>query len=199
MARNRLTIGSYCCARFAVVVLFMLGTAACTDSLVFSEYSGFNLGISVNDEPSTPLQVNAGLERTVLAFAPPVGDADTAGNVRGDAVSLFSGFRLDDDHAAPNSSAFGGTLRIRSQFASGMAARNIAQNPSAAAKVVGVKLTFGPDDNSALLRKFIENPDNRAKLRQWMADNGVRTNTEFFLKGSQYKDKRKKAVDDLMK
>src|SRR5262245_21610096 len=81
----------------AFVALFVLAFAAgCTNTLVFGERTSFNLAIHVNDNPITPLQVNAGLKRAVAGIVPP-NDVEKAENQAvpvGEAVSLFSGFNL---------------------------------------------------------------------------------------------------------
>lgn len=188
--------------RLSSAALVSVALSACTDALVFSESAGFNLSIGVNEEPSTPLQLNAGLERTVLAFAPPVGENTTVAGkkqVNGEAVSLFSGFRLSDDHASEVTNALAGRLTIRTQFASGMAAQAVAGKVQVVKAITNVGVSYLPDDGTRLLRVFMnESGENFAALKQWMVDNGVRERfPEPFLVGKKYKAARAKAVKDL--
>jgi len=125
-----------------LLILVSLGAAGCTNTLVFAEKDGYNLAINVNDDPSTPVHVNIGLERRVAAVVPPL---DVTKNDQGqtaasaEAVSLFSGYRLkyyNEQELART--PFSATLAIRTQFASGMAARKISRNPEMVGKVVNV-------------------------------------------------------------
>jgi hypothetical protein len=124
---------------FLPTALSCMFLAACQDTVIYGERSGFNLNIRVGEDPKTPVQVNAGLRRLVAAYVPPtdvVGEGDQQ-RPSGEAVSLFSGFRLRDYDrtvAAP----LGGTLVIRTQFASGLAAQSLAGNPDAVRQVVNV-------------------------------------------------------------
>jgi hypothetical protein len=124
---------------FLPIALTCMFLAACQDTVIYGERSGFNLNIRVGEDPKTPVQVNAGLRRLVAAYVPPtdaVGEGDQQ-RPSGEAVSLFSGFRLRDYDrtvAAP----LGGTLVIRTQFASGLAAQSLAGNPDAVRQVVNV-------------------------------------------------------------
>ncbi len=188
--------------RMIVAGLLLSSTASCTDALVFAENSGFNLGISVNEEPSTPLQVNAGLERTVLAFAPPAGETTTSGgkkSPKGEAVSLFSGFRLEDNHANVTQSAFAGKLTIRTQFASGIAAQSVAGDIKTVKAITSVGVSYKPDANSIYLRTYMNKSTvNMNKLLAWMKLNKVPGKfPEPFLVGAKYAQLRTKAVKEL--
>src|SRR4051794_29472119 len=79
-----------------VAILLLLG--GCTDALIYGERTSFNLAISINDDPAIPMSVNAGLHRTVVTYAPPLG-----GNVQrrdgtviaaGESVAAISKFDL---------------------------------------------------------------------------------------------------------
>lgn len=114
--------------------------AACQDTLLYGESTAFNLAIHVNDSPQAPIEVNAGLKRYVAEKAPPVRIAtDENGDEKaaGEAVSSFSGFALTYDREG-----IFGDLFIRTQFASGYAATELAGDPEEVAKVV--KADFEP-------------------------------------------------------
>lgn len=146
--------------RAAALVGAALLLGACENNLIFLERAGFNLSISVNDDPATPIEVNAGLKRVIVALVPPQGDpvkTETGARANGEAVTMVSGYDLHYAEAVTAATAttpastswFGGTLTIRTQFASGVAAETLASNPKAVNKVVGVKsrtLRHVPDD-----------------------------------------------------
>jgi len=118
-----------------------LFVSACENTLIYAERTGFNLGIAVNDDPSTPVHVNAGLKRTVVSVVPPreTGRTFTGASVpKADSVSMFSGFRLQYDQG---DGFFQGNLRIRTQFASGQAAINLADDVQAVRKIVNVNFS----------------------------------------------------------
>lgn len=122
----------------AAAIIMAAALNGCSDALVFGEKSGFNLAINVNDDPSTPIHVNAGFERKVGTVVPPLEvTKDDKGHsaASGEAVSLFSGFQLKyDEPGIPT--PFSGKLTIRTQFASGLAAQDISNNQAMVAKVV---------------------------------------------------------------
>jgi hypothetical protein len=76
----------------------MLAEAACQHTLVFTERTAFKLGIEVNDDPTTPVNVTAGLKRSVLSVTPPrdpdVVDESGQSRAEGEAVSMLSWFDL---------------------------------------------------------------------------------------------------------
>jgi len=128
-----------------LLILVSLGVTGCNNTLVFAEKSGYNLAINVNDDPSTPVHVNMGLERSIATVVPPrdVTQSDqgkTAASA--EAVSLFSGFRLKYYNESELKTPFSATLAIRTQFASGMAARSISENPEMVGKVVDASFVF---------------------------------------------------------
>jgi hypothetical protein len=120
----------------------VLLTAGCTQTLVFLEDSSFKLGISVNDDPTTPLEVTAGVRRKVLSVTPPKEPMQTGPDgksmVSGEPVNLVS--RFDVRYAEGGAGPFGGTLRITNSFASGEAARTVAGDKTAMSAILGVKL-----------------------------------------------------------
>ena len=128
--------------RIGLLIAAGLALAACQDTLIYGESTAFNLAIHVNDSPQSPIEVNAGLKRYVAESAPPVlteTDEDGEDKAVGQAVSSFSGFALTYDR----NSIFG-DLFIRTQFASGHAARALAGEPAEAAKVVHADLLGDP-------------------------------------------------------
>lgn len=125
------------------LVIFLVGTLilpGCGNTLIFAERASFKLGVQVNDNPVTPVEVNAGLKRSVIALVPPsegLVESDKSQEAKGEAVNLVSGFNLRYD---PSETKLFGKLTIRSQFASGQAAYNLAGDTEAVNKIVKVRL-----------------------------------------------------------
>ena len=115
-----------------IIVTAAILLSGCHKTLVYGEQTGFNLAIQVNDDPKTPVQVNAGLKRTVGQLTPPTSlETDANGNsTNNDAVSTFSGFRLNYDE---EENVLMGKLTIKTQFATGTAASALSDNPEAVA------------------------------------------------------------------
>ena len=127
-------------AAIPAVLLATLFLGACEWTLIYSERTGFKLGISVNDDPATPVEVNAGLKRTVVGFVPPregVEESNGKKQAKGEAVSLFSGFKMEYEQNPGN--PLGGDLTVRTQFASGVAAINAANDPETVKNITTVK------------------------------------------------------------
>lgn len=118
----------------ALLVIAAGFAAGCQDTLVYGESTAFNLAIHLNDNPQTPIEVNAGLKRHVGEMAPPVAMSEDEGKAVGEAVSSFSGFRLR--YEEDENSVLLGDLYIRTQFATGKAATTLAGNPAEAVKVM---------------------------------------------------------------
>ncbi len=113
--------------RFPIALVFALSAlAGCTDALVYGESSGVNLAITVDPAKSQPLEVNFGAKRSVIGIVPPVDKNEDTDKPAGEAVSMFSHFSLN--YEENESDPFRGKLRVRSAFASGMAARAIPDN-----------------------------------------------------------------------
>jgi hypothetical protein len=137
--------------RIAVLsVLAVLLLTGCTRTLVFVERTGFNLGIFVKPNESTPLEVNFGLDRKVASIVPAKGEIGSQG-VDGEAVNMYAGFRAQYDSAT---NPLSGDLHIRTQFASGGAALVIAGEPAVVARVVDVNAIVHDDSFRA--------PDSKA-------------------------------------
>jgi hypothetical protein len=126
---------------------------ACHDTLYYGEATGFNLAVKLNDNPQSPVEANAGLKRRVLEVAPPVAvAANDSGHDKaaGEAASSFSGFRLKYTE-----DGIFGKLRIRTQFATGAAAIDLADQPAAVAQVVQADFKRKPDFVSSANRQRV--------------------------------------------
>jgi hypothetical protein len=197
--------------RVAALVTGALLLGACENNLIFMERTGFNLAIRVNNDPTTPVEVNAGLKRSVVALVPPTGDpvkTATGTRANGEAVNLVSGYDLG--YTESSTSLFAGTLAIRTQFASGAAAEAVSSSgdPKAVMQVVNTReATFSYDDAAKKLRSFWKpdgnvNQENQKKLTDWMKQNGLSTepgSITLFLydNSSLFQEARAKAVKDL--
>ncbi|MEK7995305.1 MAG: hypothetical protein AAB403_16000 [Planctomycetota bacterium] len=100
--------------------------AGCGRTLVFIERDGVNLAIRASGS-TPPLEVNFGLNRTVATIVPPA-------NEKGDAVSMFAGFQVDNTLVPTK--ALDADLQIDTQFASGKAATAVAGKPRVVALIV---------------------------------------------------------------
>jgi hypothetical protein len=124
-----------------LVLAITLALTGCGRTLVFAEQTGFNLSIIAKSSEATPLNVNIGLDRKVASLVPPIHEKTSQSEADGEGVNMFAGFKAAyDPGIGANQSAqpFAGDLRIRTQFASGQAAKAIAGNPSAVLQVVNV-------------------------------------------------------------
>jgi hypothetical protein len=124
------------CLPIAPLLLLLAG---CNDTVIYGEREGFNLTISANESASSPIEVNAGLRRTMGALVPATSTTKVDnGQTRatGQAVSLLSGFDLAYEPGTVN--IFGGRITIGTQFASGDAATTIGGNVAAANQILGV-------------------------------------------------------------
>lgn len=119
-----------------LLALFATLGAGCSNTLFYGESTEFNLGIHVNDNPQQPLEVNIGLKRHVGEVAPPVATEQNESKTAavGEAVTTLSGFRLR--YEEDEERILLGDLYIRTQFATGAAAAELAKNPIQAVKVI---------------------------------------------------------------
>ncbi len=120
--------------RPAVTLLSLGLTTACGNTLVYGERTSLSLGIDVNTNVATPLNVNMGFNRTVAGLVPPTKKPDGS-QVNGEAANMFSGFDLR--YANAETRALGGKLTVKTQFASGESAIEISKAPSIAALIAG--------------------------------------------------------------
>jgi hypothetical protein len=122
--------------RAALLAVVATVGAGCSDTLFYGESTEFNLAIHVNDNPQQPLEVNMGLKRHVGQVTPPVATSQNESGTAavGEAVSTLSGFRLRYQETDTN--PLRNDLYIRTQFATGAAAAELAKNPIQAVKVI---------------------------------------------------------------
>src|SRR5262249_16782531 len=115
----------------SLAALAMAATVAgCGRTLLFPENDRVTFNILPNASSSPPVQANFGLNRTVATIVPG-NKTNRNGEANGNAVNMLAAF--DVDYAPTQQKALGGTLVIDNQFASGMAAKNVAEtNPAAA-------------------------------------------------------------------
>lgn len=124
--------------RAAALAVFATVGAGCSDTLFYGESTEFNFALHFNDNPQQPLEVNIGLKRHVGQVTPPVAtEQNESGKAAvGEAVSTLSGFRLRYQEQAGSASPLNNDLYIRTQFATGAAAAELAKNPIQAVKVI---------------------------------------------------------------
>ncbi len=137
-------------------LIAICGLAACQPALIYGERTSFNVaGIHLNDNVGEPVNINFGFVRSVATSAPPRGGEDqqiqapttphkTNGSSakvhEGEAVSVFSNFRLNQTaQGAANLPLTNGDLAIRTRFASGEAAINIASSENAVNAILGAR------------------------------------------------------------
>lgn len=185
-----------------IVVLAGLLVGACENSLIYGERTGFNLAIQVNDDPATPLNVNAGFQRTVAALVPPTQESQEDNGrkiARGEAVNMFSGFRLE--YIEGETTVFGGTLTIRTQFASGAAAKNIASGKNAdkaVAQIVQTRGTYSDSESVERIRSWLkEDPGNLDRLKTWKQNNHPTIDLTHLRFAREFEAQRQAAIEDL--
>jgi len=122
--------------RRPVLILALLApllAAACSDRAIYVERSGVNMKLAVNDDPSTPIQVNLGLQRGIITVVPALAEG-SQGEASGEAGSLISGFDYVNGSSVPiaggaeglPASTIKADVSIRTSFASGNAASLIS-------------------------------------------------------------------------
>jgi hypothetical protein len=148
-----------CLFNFRQIVALLAATAiaasvsGCGRTLVFGERDGVNLAIRADATSSPPIQANFGLNRTVGTIVPSVGQTKD-GAPKGEAVSMFSGFQVDNTINVQKS--VDADLQVDTQFASGKAAIAIADKPSVVARVVNPSsVTFSSSDTSKQLQTWL--------------------------------------------
>lgn len=128
----------------------------CGRTLVFGERDAVDLSIRATSTGSPPLEVNVGIDRRVASIVPPrqdpaapaASDTHRASRTTGEAINMFSGFRVA--YAPATAPQVFGRTQIRTQFASGAAAVEIAGTPEVVNRVVDVSgqptsFTIPPD------------------------------------------------------
>jgi hypothetical protein len=139
-------IQSWSIFRAGVLLVVATAGAGCSDSLFYGESTEFNFALHFNDNPQQPLEVNIGLKRHVGQVTPPVAtEQNESGKAAvGEAVSTLSGFRLRYQEEAGSASPLNNDLYIRTQFATGAAAAELAKNPIQAVKVIDADFVSDP-------------------------------------------------------
>ena len=116
-----------------LVALAVLTAGGCSRTLVFAEREGVNLAIRADATRSPPLEVNFGYKRDVGTTVPAVAEKQGSGGAPepdGEAVNMISGFQVLSKKIDPTKPT-NVDLTIRSRFASGSAAINVAENAPA--------------------------------------------------------------------
>ena len=132
--------------------------AGCSDTLFYGESTEFNLAIHFNDNPQQPLEVNIGLKRHVGQVTPPVAtEQNESGNkprlAKRSARCPGSGCGIR--RTAGSASPLNNDLYIRTQFATGAAAAELAKNPIQAVKVIDADFVSDPT--------FVSEPNRTAR------------------------------------
>jgi hypothetical protein len=140
--------------------------AGCGRTLVFAERDGVNFAIRADSAAKPPLEINFGLDRVVGTVVPPAGEQD--GRPAGEAVNMFAGFQVQRYSDLSLEKPVGVDLEITTQFASGEAARNVAESPAVVAQIV--KLTGVTIPRSVVFAKTLK--DRQTLLAEVMGLKG---------------------------
>ncbi|WP_083100583.1 hypothetical protein [Pseudophaeobacter leonis] len=100
-------------------ILMLLSIAGCSESLVFTEKTGFNAAVNIDAAQGSPIETNLGLTRRVAGLVPPI-RKDKYGNSDGEAANLVGGFQVVQD--PDDNNVFNTTVRVASGYATGPAA-----------------------------------------------------------------------------
>ncbi len=146
-----------------------LAVSGCGRTLVFVERTGFNMSVAVRPAETTPIDINFGLDRKVASIVPSAGSSTSQGQVDGEAVNMFAGFRAEYDVGSKGGVFFPlqSDLTIRTQFASGAAATGIASDAAAVAQVIDVA---GAIDHNKALRSNQVAIQNKAEVKAAIAN-----------------------------
>ena len=129
-------------------VLIGVSLAGCSDTLVFMERTSVSIAsVNLNENAGEPLELNFGLRRSIVTFAPPVGGVEILERElvpEGDAVSMLSGFQLA--YYRPDDESISADLSIATQFVSGRAASSLAMSPKATGELLDVEFLVPVDD-----------------------------------------------------
>ena len=146
----------------AVGAASLLG--GCGRTLLFAESDGVNLAVRANTSSDTPVEVNFGLNRTVGTIVPPAGQK-SGNQPDGEAVNMLAGFEVINNYNTVG--AVDVDLTVDTQFASGKAAKKVAENPEAAAKIANLQPV--PISTTASAKAF----------RAWLFPNNTFSQTRF--------------------
>ncbi|MGE3779407.1 MAG: hypothetical protein AB7F89_19625 [Pirellulaceae bacterium] len=154
--------------RPAMPLLWAVGlavsVAGCGRTLVFAEREGVNFAVRANPSATPPLGVNFGLERVVATVVPPAGQTKD-GKPAGEAVDMFAGFQVDSTGLNFDKN-LDVDLSIDTQFASGVAAKNVAGDPEVVAQIVTMReLTFSTAPSARRLRVWLR-PEGKQSQRR---------------------------------
>ena len=181
---------------FILVIILPATLQGCSNTLVYGEQSGFNLGVKVDPKKSSPLKVNAGLERTVITNSPPKESDD--GKAKGEAASMFSNFDLQYEK---DTNPLQGKLTIQTRFASGNAALAIADKPSLVKKVVKKRSDpYVSTESTRRIAAWVRGANratNLPKLRGWVNTELPGTSLLDFRTLKEYEQQRLVAIDEL--
>ena len=129
-----------------LAALAVLTAGGCSRTLVFAEREGVNLAIRADATRSPPLEVNFGYKRDVGTTVPAVAEKQGSGGApepAGEAVNMISGFEVLSNKIDPSPNKPPDVdLTIRSRFASGSAAKEVAKSAPAVAAIA--RLSDGP-------------------------------------------------------
>ena len=129
-----------------LAALAVLTAGGCSRTLVFAEREGVNLAIRADATRSPPLEVNFGYKRDVGTTVPAIAEKQGRGGApepAGEAVNMISGFEVLSNKIDPSPNKPPDVdLTIRSRFASGSAAKEVAKSAPAVAAIA--RLSDGP-------------------------------------------------------
>lgn len=156
--------------RFLHPLLAAMLVAGCADGLVYGERTSFDLAsVRLNDDPSEPVSVKLGFNRSVAMAAPAIGgrveDVERKANgneirrvtPEGESVSHFSSFTLKSvpPFVRSTSGEQEALLDVQTRFASGQAAIAIADNPQVVAALMGLRpLPLRDQETAALVQSL---------------------------------------------
>jgi hypothetical protein len=176
---------------FRPIVLFGLFTftfAACEQTMVFGEKTGFNLGVAVDTAKSSPIEINTGFRRQIVGIIP-ASEQRTGDVAKGEATNMISRFEMAqtaNNKSGEDFNAFDRQIVMSSAFASGKAAValvggtvdgvkinksrtdvNSVVNKIAETEIVRVVSEGTPssDKREVAMLKYIQNPNNFEKYR----------------------------------
>lgn len=151
--------GSVKRARLICCLVIVVCASACaqvsTDTMVFGERTGVNVGVIVDPGKTAPIELNTGFRRQVIGVIPP-SQVDSQGRPAGEAVNMASHFEIKQV-VDQNGNPLNGGLAMRGGFMSGGAASgffgsaeparaNAVANKLAQSEIVTVQAPSAPSD-----------------------------------------------------